>query len=128
MEIPSANGHATAPALARLMSVLACDGKLDGRDILRPGMAAETARARICGHDLVLPFDLCWGAGVLRNEPIGAYGPGKASVGHSGWGGSCVLADPDRRLGFAYVMNRQSTYLLADPRPLRIIEALYASL
>ena len=35
-EIPSANGHATAPALARLMAVLACDGGLDGNGPWRP--------------------------------------------------------------------------------------------
>jgi hypothetical protein len=29
-EIPSANGHATAPALARLMGALASGGELDG--------------------------------------------------------------------------------------------------
>ena len=79
------------------------------------------------GADLVLPFSLSWGAGVLRNPPNFVYGPGQASIGHSGWGGSCVMADPERRLSAAYVMNRQSTHLIGDPRPVRLIEALYAS-
>src|SRR5579859_407292 len=35
-EIPSANGHATAPALARLMAILALDGTLDGEPVLPP--------------------------------------------------------------------------------------------
>ena len=127
-EIPSANGHATAEALARLIGALACDGQAGWDEVLPSGLAADVARARITGPDLVLPFTVSWGAGVLRNDPIGAYGPGRQSVGHSGWGGSCVFADPELRLSAAYVMNRQSVHLVADPRPGRIIEALYAAL
>ena len=127
-EIPSANGHATAPALAGLMSAVACDGRVDGRQVLEPGIATEMTRQRIVGADLVLPFTLSWGAGLLRNAPNYIYGPGKGAAGHSGWGGSCVMADPDRRLAAAYVMNRQSTRLIGDPRPMLLLEALYADL
>ena len=127
-EIPSANGHATADSLARLAAVLACDGVLDGRQVLEPGVAADVARQRIRGEDLVLPFDLAWGAGVLRNDPVMIYGPGAHTVGHSGWGGSCLMADPERRLSAAYVMNRQSAYLIGDPRSRRLIEAVYEGL
>ena len=35
-EIPSVNGHATAPALARLMAAMANDGWLDGVRLLKP--------------------------------------------------------------------------------------------
>ena len=49
-EIPSANGHATAPALARLMAAMACDGLVAGRRILAPGVAARAARGRIAGR------------------------------------------------------------------------------
>jgi hypothetical protein len=38
------------------------------------------------------------------------------------------MADPERRLSAAYVMNRQSTALIGDPRPIRLLEALYAAL
>ena len=127
-EIPSANGHATAESLARLAAVLACDGMLDGHQVLGPGIAADVARQRIRGRDLVLPFDLAWGAGVLRNDPLMIYGPGTQTVGHSGWGGSCLMADPERRLSAAYVMNRQSADLIGDPRSRRLIEAVYEGL
>jgi CubicO group peptidase (beta-lactamase class C family) len=127
-ELPASNGHATAPALARMMAILACDGRLDGREVLPPGLALEAARPRIAGQDLVLPFDLSWGAGLLRNQGLGVYGPSDQAFGHSGWGGSCVVADPERRLSLAYVMNRQSAYLVGDPRARRLIEALYACL
>jgi CubicO group peptidase (beta-lactamase class C family) len=127
-ESPGANGHGAALALARAMAVMACDGEVDGREILPPGLALEAAASRISGPDKVLPFDLSWGAGLLRNEGIGIYGPSAHAFGHSGWGGSCAVADPERRLSFAYVMNRQSAYLMGDPRSRRLIEALYACL
>ena len=128
VESPGANGHATALGLARAMAILACDGELDGREILPPGLALEAAASRISGPDLILPFTLSWGAGFLRNEGIGIYGPSAHAFGHSGWGGSCAVADPERRLSFAYVMNRQSQHLIGDPRSRRLIEALYSCL
>jgi len=128
MEIPSANGHCTALALARLMGALANDGWLDGEDILSPGLIAEASRERIRGQDLVLPFEMSWAAGFMRNEAVHPWGPGNATFGHSGWGGSCAFADPERRLAGAYVMNKQSTDLLGDARPKRLIEAAYAAL
>lgn len=128
MEIPSANGHCTAHALARLMGALANDGWLDGEAILSPALIAEASRERIRGQDLVLPFEMSWAAGFMRNEAVHPWGPGNLTFGHSGWGGSCAFADPERRLGGAYVMNKQSTDLLGDQRPRRLIEAAYASL
>jgi CubicO group peptidase (beta-lactamase class C family) len=127
-EIPSANGHATAPALALLMAALASDGDLGVSRVLPPGLAAEAARQRIAGDDLVLPYRMSWGAGFIRNEGLGIYGPGRETFGHSGWGGSCAFADSERGLSGAYVMNRQSAELIADARAKRLIEAAYASL
>lgn len=127
-EIPSVNGHATAPALARLMAALAAGGTLDGVRVLSPEGVAALARSRIAGDDLVLKNFTSWGAGVMRNEGRWAYGPGGATFGHSGWGGSCAFADPERGVAAAYVMNRQSSDLVGDPRAKRLIAALYASL
>ncbi|MGH6997244.1 MAG: serine hydrolase domain-containing protein [Phenylobacterium sp.] len=128
IEIPSANGHATAPALARLMGALANDGWLDGESILSPALIAEASRERIHGQDLVLPFVMSWGAGFMRNCAVKVWGPGEQTFGHSGWGGSCAFADPQTGLAGAYVMNKQSTDLIGDARAKRLIEAAYAAL
>jgi CubicO group peptidase (beta-lactamase class C family) len=125
-EIPAANGHATAEALARLMGALANGGDLNGTSVLSPAMIAEASRERIRGQDLVLPFVLSWGAGFIRNEPNLPWGPGLRTFGHSGWGGSCAFADPERRLGGAYVMNRQGVALMGDERAGSLIFAAYA--
>jgi CubicO group peptidase (beta-lactamase class C family) len=110
------------------MAILAGDGRLDGRQWLSPTTVRAAAQERIAGRDLVLPYDLSWGAGFLRNQGLKIYGPGMETIGHSGWGGSCAFADPQRAVSGAYVMNRQSAELIADPRSRRLIEAAYACL
>ncbi len=128
MELPSANLHGTAPALARMMGVLADGGALDGRPILSPDVVAQVTAERIRGVDRVLPFDLSWAAGYMRNETLTLFGPNPDAVGHCGWGGSCAMADPANRVSTAYVMTRQSPHLVGDPRAVRLINALYAAL
>lgn len=128
IEIPSANGHATAEALARFMGALATNGEVDGVHILSPASIVEASRERIRGQDLVLPFELSWAAGFMRNVPNHFFGPGDATIGHSGWGGSCAFADRERGVAGAYVMNRQDIHLIGDPRSMRLIAAAYAGL
>ncbi len=126
MEIPSANLHGTALALARIMGIVADEGRLNGETVLSPSVLAEMTRERIRGHDKVLPFDISWAAGLMRNEGLNIFGPNPDALGHCGWGGSCVMADPEIRLSAAYAMTRQSPYLIGDPRAQRLIEALYS--
>jgi CubicO group peptidase (beta-lactamase class C family) len=128
VEIPSANGHATAPALARLMGALAKDGTLDGKSLITPAGIKVASAERIVGQDLVLPFVISWGAGFMRNTPNMFYGPTADAFGHSGWGGSCAFADPAAGVSGAYVMNKQGSALIGDERAVRLIEAAYASL
>ncbi len=109
------------------MGALANGGWLEGEMVLAPALIAELSRERIRGQDLVLPYEMSWGAGVMRNETVHPWGPGAETFGHSGWGGSCAFADPQTGLAGAYVMNRQSADLLGDPRARRLIEAAYGS-
>ena len=128
MELPSANLHGTAKDLARIMGVVANSGELDGRTVLSPGVRAEMLRERIHGRDRVVPFDISWAAGLMRNEGLHIFGPNPTAVGHCGWGGSCAFADPDAGVSGAYVMTRQSPHLIGDPRAQRLIGAFYAGL
>ncbi len=127
-EIPSANGHADALSLARLLGMMACGGRLDGRRVLRRDTIEDASKERIVGQDLVLPYVMSWGAGFMRNSSLAIYGPSLDAFGHSGWGGSCAFADPQRRVSGAYVMNRQSPDLLGDPRSRRLIDTAYSCL
>jgi CubicO group peptidase (beta-lactamase class C family) len=128
MEMPSANLHGTALDLARIMGVLANGGQLDGETVLSSGVLAEMLRERSHGHDKVVPFDIHWAAGLMRNEGLHIFGPNPTAVGHCGWGGSCAFADPEAGVSGAYVMTRQSPHLVGDPRAQRLIAALYAGL
>lgn len=125
--LPASNMHGAARALAEIASPFADRGRFRRRTILSPA-ALEAARAeRISGPDLVLPFDLSWAAGLMRNES-GHFGPSREALGHAGFGGSCVFADPAHRLSFAYVTAKMSPHLVADPRALRLIAAAYDAL
>ena len=127
MEIPSANLHGAALGLARMLGVVADGGALAGRSVLSAGTLEQLTRERIHGPDKVLPYTISWAAGLMRNDGLNVFGPG-AAVGHYGWGGSMAMADPSRRLSAAYVMTRQSPHLIGDPRPRRLLQALYAAL
>ena len=128
MEIPSANTHGTALSLAQFMGIVANGGALKGQKLLSLGTLGQLTRERVYGQDRVLPFKLSWAAGLLRNTGIRIYGPNERALGHSGWGGSCAMADPEKRLSVGYVMNKQSAYLIGDPRPVGLINALYGCL
>ncbi|MBT8472758.1 MAG: beta-lactamase family protein [Marinicaulis sp.] len=124
-ELPASNMHANARALAEMVFPLANGGAvMGGEQIIREDVLRDVFRERIRGDDLVLPFNLSWSAGLMRN--INAhFGPNENAFGHAGFGGSCVVIDPENRLTAAYVMNKMSPSLVGDPRAMRLIEALY---
>nr|AID57585.1 esterase beta-lactamase [uncultured bacterium] len=126
-EFAGSNCQATAKGLARLMQ-MAVDGNVEQTKYLSEDIVGFLRQSRISGPNLVVPFDVDFAAGVMRNAPNYFYGPNAETVGHSGWGGSCVFADPVTGLHGAYVMNRQENTLIGDMRPRRLIDALYESL
>lgn len=126
-ELAGSSCHATAESLAHIMQ-MAVDGKVKGEQFLAQDMQETLRHPRISGRDLVLPYDVTWAAGLMCNTPNFFYGPNMETVGHSGWGGSCVFADPETGISAAYVMTRQDNTLIGDPRPQRIIDSLYGCL
>jgi CubicO group peptidase (beta-lactamase class C family) len=127
IEIPSANGHATALAVARLYEAYATGGIINGARVLsQEGFDALTRRVWK-GDDLVLPFNVDWRAGIIGNSNR-IYGPNPEAFGHSGNGGSVGFGDPVAGVSAGYVMNKQSHYIMGDPRSLKLIDALYSCL
>ena len=126
-EIPSANGHGTSRAVATLYGVFANNGKIGETQVISSQTMVDFTKARIKGVDLVLPFEIEWAAGVMRNSNL-IYGDNPATLCHSGWGGSGGFGDPDRRVSGAYVMNKQTPALMGDERAKRLWSALYACL
>jgi len=127
-QIPASNMHANARALAEIVYPFANQGRTPGgRQVLTGAVIEAALKERIRGDDLVLPFNLSWTAGLMRNIN-GHFGPNENAVGHAGFGGSCVVIDPDNKMTAAYVMNKMSPYLVGDPRALRLLSAVYSCL
>ncbi|MGJ8558641.1 MAG: serine hydrolase domain-containing protein [Litorimonas sp.] len=126
-ELAGSNCQATAAGIGAMMGAFAT-GQVGARTLLSEPTRKAATRSRIIGLDAVLPFTIDFAAGVMRNAPNFAYGPNADTLGHSGWGGSAVFADPSTGLHGAYVMNRQQNYLMGDPRANRVIHAAFDSL
>jgi CubicO group peptidase (beta-lactamase class C family) len=125
IEIPSANGHGTALAVAQLYQIYATGGSTGGAQVLTPQAFAQLTARRWRGDDLVLPFEIDWRTGVIGNCNR-FYGPNPEAFGHSGAGGSVGFGDPVAGISVGYVMNKQSHHIMGDPRSLKLIDALYS--
>jgi CubicO group peptidase (beta-lactamase class C family) len=55
-------------------------------------------------------------------------GPTTSAFGHAGAGGGLAFADPEHRIGFAYVMNKMEPGVLPGKRCLSLVEAAYQDL
>lgn len=121
VEVPGGNGVGTARAIARAYSALAEGGAELG--IAGPTMARLTAPPVVAGErDVVLGIPSRFLLGFARSGPAD---PNPRALGAPGAGGSFGFADPDQRLGYAYVMNRLDFYLMDDPREKALRDAVY---
>ncbi|MFE7853537.1 serine hydrolase domain-containing protein [Streptomyces sp. NPDC057403] len=131
-EIPAANGHGTARAVAALYGIFAGRGTYGGRRVLSPEAAERVREGQGRCRDLVLGAGLDGeteiGLGLWLSGPNGSYGPNPRAFGHDGFGGSCGLADPEAGVSLGYVMNRMGPHIADDPRKTALIEALYSAL
>ncbi|MFC8592552.1 serine hydrolase domain-containing protein [Streptomyces atroolivaceus] len=131
-EIPAANGHGTARAVASLYGILAGRGSLGGRRILSEEAAERVREGQGSCRDLVLGAGFAHetelGLGLWLSGPNASYGPNPRAVGHDGAGGSCGLADPESGIALGYVMNRMGPDIADDPRKMALIDAVYGAL
>ena len=125
-EIPSANGHGNARAVARLYGTL-----VDTAPAVRLMSAATLERMITEQHHIkerYLGRHYHQGSGVVLNSMPNAWmGPNARAFGHQGAGGAIGFGDPDARVGFAYAMNRPHADVTVPARA-RLIEALFDAL
>ncbi len=100
-DIGAANGHGNARSLARLQSAVACGGEVDGVRLLSPPTIDRIFEVQSNGIDLVIGIPIKWGVGY------GLFPEGRGCA-FGGYGGSLVVIDADRRMTFAYVMNKMA--------------------
>ncbi|MGW6205362.1 serine hydrolase domain-containing protein [Streptomyces sp. NPDC055089] len=131
-EIPAANGHGTARAVASLYGILAGRGSSGGLRILSEEAAERVREGQGSCRDLVLGAGFVHeteiALGLWLSGPDASYGPNPRAFGHDGAGGSCGLADPENKVALGYVMNRMGPHIANDPRKTALVEAVYASL
>jgi CubicO group peptidase (beta-lactamase class C family) len=76
----------------------------------------------------VLGVPSCFSLGFVRPGPGVAFGSSRRAFGGPGAGGSFGFADPDARLGYAYIMNKLDFWLIDDPREKALRDALYRAI
>src|SRR5262249_3652295 len=97
-DIGAGNGHGNARSVARLQSAVACGGDVLGKRLLSGKTIDRIFEVQSDGIDLVIGIPFKFGIGYsLLPDRVCAWG---------GTGGSCVIIDADRRITFAYVMNK----------------------
>jgi len=132
-EIPAANGHGNARAVARFYGALARGGELEGPDgqairVLTPEAMERATAEQAYGRDAVMGLSLRTALGFVLTSPDARLGPNPRAFGHSGAGGSLGFADPDAKVGFGYTMNRMlQEDTLTDPRWAPLIDAVYSA-
>jgi CubicO group peptidase (beta-lactamase class C family) len=123
-EIPAANGHGTALAVATIYGALA-----DGSERLLKQSTMELGRT---GQgwcvDAVAGAGNEFGLGFTLGSRQRSFGPNPRAFGHDGFGGSTGFADPESGLSLGYVMNQMGPGLRDDPRKMALIDACYACL
>jgi CubicO group peptidase (beta-lactamase class C family) len=127
IEVPAGNGVGTARAIARAYAAFAAPGGELG--ITPETFARITAPPVVASPiDEVLGLPSYFSLGFLRPGPEVAFGSTGRAFGSPGAGGSFGFADPDARLGYAYVMNKLDFYLVDDPREKALRDAVYRAL
>ena len=127
IEVPAGNGVGTARAIARAYSAFAEGGGELG--VTPETFARLTAPPSTSNQvDEVLGVPSYFSLGFLRPGPTPWFGSSPRAFGAPGAGGSFAFADPDARLGYAYVMNRLDFHLQDDPREKALRDALYRAI
>lgn len=125
-DIGAGNGHGNARSVARIQSAVACGGEIDGVRLLSPKTIDRIFEVQSNGIDLVLGIPLKFGIGygLLPMPNVLPFLPEGRLCLWGGAGGSLVIADADRRLTFAYVMNKMRPELI-NPITEALVKRLY---
>jgi CubicO group peptidase (beta-lactamase class C family) len=127
VELPAGNGVGTARAIARAYSACAEGGAEIG---LTPETLARITAPPVVARprDEVMGLPSYFSLGFLRPGPEVGFGSSQRAFGAPGAGGSFAFADPDARLGYAYVMNKLDFWLIDDPREKALRDAVYRAI
>ncbi|WP_439658561.1 serine hydrolase domain-containing protein [Lentzea sp. HUAS TT2] len=125
-EIGALNGHGNARSVARLLSVIARGGSVDGTRLLGDATLDLIFEDQADGVDLVLGIPIRWGTGFAlpRKETLPWIPAGRVCF-WGGWGGSMIIMDLGRRLTISYAMNRMAPGIIGSNRSEDYVSAVY---
>ncbi len=129
VEMPAANGIATARDIARAYSAFATGGEeLNLRRETLQALSGPAIPPSGGLHDKVLQVEANYSLGYMKPFHGFKFGVDETAFGAPGAGGSFGFADPTHQVGYAYVMNRMGYYFWDDPREKVLRETLYRCL
>ena len=124
-ELPGANGHGDARTIARIYAALADGGALGQTRLLDSSSVEQMIEEQVSGKDCVMELEGRIALGYALSGGWFRATPSPRSFGYPGLGGHMAFADPDAKLGFAYVANQMKIPAdFRDPRVARILDAL----
>ncbi|OAI40165.1 serine hydrolase [bacterium SCGC AG-212-C10] len=128
-DIGAANGHGNARSVARVHSMLACGGEVDGIRLISPEACDLIFEEQSNGIDVVIGQPLRFGIGFgLPHDVAFPYVPKGRVCYWGGWGGSIAIIDLDRRMTISYMMNRMvGGGIVGDTRGENLVRAAYAA-
>lgn len=101
--IPASNCYANGRSIARVCSVFAGEGAVNGLRLLAPEMALEAGREQVAGDDQFLG-PIRYGMGLGIDNP-GMRTPTLTCFHWGGYGGSWGMMDPATQVAFGYAQN-----------------------
>ena len=123
------NGHANARSVVRIIKALSLGGTVEGTRLLSPETIDLIFDEQSHGTDLVLGVPLRFGIGyALPETETVPYVPQGRCCYWGGWGGSEIIADLDRRVTLAYMMNNMAPGIIGSDRSEAYVRAVYACL
>ena len=128
-DIGGANGHGNARSVARMLSAVTLGGQVGDRRLLSPEAIELIFDEQADGIDVVLGVPLRFGIGyALPKARAHSLRPTGRVCFWGGWGGSVILMDLDRRMTFAYMMNKMAPGIIGSDRAETYVRTAYAAL
>jgi len=128
-DIGAANGHGNARSVARMLSAVTLGGETAGVRLLSKEVIDSIFEPQSDGPDLVLGIPVRFGIGfALPDSRTIPYIPAGRVCFWGGWGGSLIVMDLERRMTFAYMMNRMAPGIIGSDRAERYLRAAYEAL
>jgi CubicO group peptidase (beta-lactamase class C family) len=127
ISVAGVNGHGNARSIARAQSVVSHGGEVNGVRLLSPETLERAFEVQADGPDLVLFLPLTWGIGYALPNPVsGPAVPDGRVLWWTGYGGSIVVNDLDRRTTVAYAMNRMVDHFTSSERTDAYVRTAFA--